>query len=68
MIMSDHTAPTFGLANPVTVTVDRMNRRNALSAVSTVENGLRMIRMLIAFEARNTTTNAAISTGTEIAL
>ncbi len=68
MMISAHAAPIQGLTNDVPTTLARMVVRKALSAASTVVNGLSRIRMLMALDARKTMKNIAIATGTIKAL
>ena len=68
MTMSAHSAPSHGLANEVTATEAMMDVRNTLSSASNGGNGLNKMMMLMALDARNTMTNAAIATGTIRAL
>ena len=65
---SAHAAPSQGLAYALATTLASTPVRKALSAVSTVVNGLSRMRMLMALDARNTTKNRIIATGVMIRL
>src|ERR1035437_9224864 len=55
--------PAHELMAEVPTTLARTVVRNVLSAVSTVVNGLKRMRMLMALEARKTMKNTAMATG-----
>jgi len=68
MMINAHSAPTHGFAQALATTLASIAVRNPFKAVSTVVNGLSKIKMLIAFDARNTMKNTTIATGTIMAL